>query len=178
VDAKTAFEIQEHLDSCPECKSFFAEEQDQDALIKASLKRGERTEVIWGEIERLVAAASVGAEQARHTVPVSRTVGWSRLLLAFGQQLQCGWRGTARAWAGLAVIWVVILVLNFSAREPEPNAIATQGAPSLAEMRHAWKQKEQLMAELGVLPEPAPADKPKTARPNPRSERHNETQNA
>ena len=81
------------------------------------------------------------------------------------------------AWAGLATAWVVILALNFSAREPDAPLVARQVVPSASEMRLALKQKQLLMAELGTTAEPAPAAKPKAAPPSPRSDRSNVTRN-
>ena len=74
-------------------------------------------------------------------------------------------------------MWVVILVLDLAAREPDAPLVAGQEVPSASEMRFALKQKQLLMAELAFTSEPAPADKPKPAPPSPRSDRRKETLN-
>jgi len=73
---------------------------------------------------------------------------------------------------------VVILALDFTAREPGATLVAGQDVPSPSEMRFAVKQQHLLMAELALTSEPAKADKPKAAPPSPRSDRRNETLNA
>jgi len=95
-----------------------------------------------------------------------------------GTQLRAGWQRSRWAWAGLAVVWVGIFALSFAAREPEAGLMAGQELPSASEMRLALREKQQLMAELAVTSEPAPAAKPKAAPAGPRSERGQESLNA
>ena len=106
---------------------------------------------------------------------VSRSARW---LPALSERLQAGRRRSRWAWVGLAATWAVILVLDCTAREPETTLVAGRGVPTVSEMRLAWKQKEQMMAELAITTEPAPADKPKPAPLGPRSDRRNEAQEA
>jgi hypothetical protein len=75
-------------------------------------------------------------------------------------------------------VWVGILALNLTAREPDAPRMAGQQMPSASEMRFAFKEKQLLMAELAITSEPVPAEKPKAAPPSPHSERRNETVNA
>jgi hypothetical protein len=90
-------------------------------------------------------------------------------------QLRAGWQSSRWAWAGLAAVWAVILVLNSAAREPNPPLVAGQDLPSASEMRLALKQKDLLIAELALSSEPAA--KPKPAPPSPRSDRRRATFN-
>jgi hypothetical protein len=92
--------------------------------------------------------------------------------------LRAGWQTSRWAWTGLAAVWVAILALNFTAREPDASVMAGQRVPSPSEMRFALKQQQLLMAEMAITSEPVPAKKPKAAPPSPRSERRNETLNA
>jgi hypothetical protein len=94
-----------------------------------------------------------------------------------GDQLRPGLRPAAKAWAGLAAVWALILTMNFTAREtdaPLPGA----NQPSASEMRFALRQKRLLLAELSATPKPDVADKAKATRPGRRSDRRNELLNA
>ena len=90
-------------------------------------------------------------------------------------QLRAGWQASRWAWASLAGVWVVILLLNSAAREPDSPLVADQTLPSASEMRLALKQKDMLMAELAFSSEPAA--KPNPASPSPRSDRRRATFN-
>ena len=178
LDAKTTLEIEQHLETCPACARLFAEEEKLEARIMAGLNQGHRTAVLWEQIERSVAATESSASRARPPALVSEPAGWRAVLGALGAQLRAGWQTSRWAWAGLATAWVVILALNFTAREPDAPLVARQEVPSASEMRLALKQKQLLMAELAITSEPAPAAKPKAAPPSPRSDRRKETLNA
>ena len=152
LDAKTTLEIEQHLKACPACARLFAEEEKLEARMMAGLNRGPRTAALWEQIERAVVAAGSAASRPRPPRHVSQPVGWPALLAALGAQLRAGWQASRWAWAGLAAVWVVILALNFTAREPDAPLVAGQEAPSASEMRLALKQKQLLMAELAVTP--------------------------
>ncbi len=98
------------------------------------------------------------------------------MLGALWGQLRAGWQASRWAWAGLAAVWAVILVLNGVAREPDAPLVASQDLPSASELRLALKQKDLLLAELALTPEPAA--KPKPALPSPRSDRRKKTLNS
>ena len=177
LDAKTSLEIEQHLKACPDCARLFAEEQKLEARIKTGLNQGQRTAALWAKIERSVVAASASAPRPQASPRLSQPAVWHVLLTALGEQLQDGWRRASKAWAGLAVVWVAILVLNFAAREPAAPLVAGERLPPASEVRFAVRQKQLLMADLATLSEPAPADKVKPVPPSPRSERRNETLN-
>ena len=177
LDAKTTLEIEQHLATCPACARLFAEEQSLEDRINAGLNRGSRTAGLWAQIERGVIAAS-SAARPRPAAHVPQADGWPAVLGALAAQLRVGWRTSRWAWAGLAAVWAVILMLNLAEREPEAPLVAGQEVPSASEMRLALEQKYLLMSELALTSEPSPADKPKPARPSPHSERRNETLNA
>jgi anti-sigma factor RsiW len=175
LDARTALEIEQHFKSCPECACRFDEAQELEARIMAGLGQGHRTPALWEWIERSVVTAAPSIDRPQPARSAPQPAGWHAVLLALGEQLQAGWRRSRWAWSGLAVAWVIILALNFTAREPVTPLLAGQGVPSVSEVCSAWKQKQVLMAELAVLSEPAPADKVKTVAPGPRSEGRKET---
>jgi len=175
LDARTSLEIEQHLKACPECARLFAEEQKVEARLKAGLNLGTRTPALWEQIERSVVAA---APAAAHSVPPSRVsapAGRQALLAALAELLQAGLRRAPWAWAALAMAWGVIIALDLTAREPDTRLEVEQTAPSVSEMRFAWKQKQLLMADLAFISEPAPADKSKPAPPRPQS--HRQTDN-
>lgn len=177
LDAKTTLEIEQHLAACPACARTFAEAEKLEARMTAGLSQGLRTAVLWEQIEREVAAAS-SASRLRPPAHVSQPVGGQSVLATLGARFRAGWQTSRWAWAGLAAVWVMILALDFAAREPDASLMAAQEAPSVSEMRFALKQKQLLMAELAINSEPAPANKPKPALPSPRSDRRSETLNA
>lgn len=77
------------------------------------------------------------------------------------------------AWAGLAVVWVLILGLNYFARGPMPEPVAgTSPARPRSSLRLALAAQRQLEAELLGLEarrEEAPVEPPSAS--SPRSER-------
>ncbi|MGO8931435.1 MAG: anti-sigma factor family protein [Limisphaerales bacterium] len=176
LDARTSLEIEQHLKACPACACLFAEEEKLETRIKAALKQGTRTPALWAQIEREVAAAASSASRPRPPAQVSPPVGWPAMLGALWGQLRAGWQASRWAWAGLAAVWAVILVLNGVAREPDAPLVASQDLPSASELRLALKQKDLLLAELALTPEPAA--KPKPALPSPRSDRRKKTLNS
>jgi len=177
LDAKTTLEIGQHLAGCPACARFFANAENREAQIAAGLNRGQRTATLWAQIERKITAAA-SASRVRSPALVAPLAGSRAVLAALCAQLRAGWQTSRRAWAGLAMVWMVILALNFTDREPDVSFAAGREMPAASEIRFALKQQQLLMAELAATFEPAPADKPKTARPGPRSDRRQETLNA
>jgi anti-sigma factor RsiW len=176
LDAKTTVEIQQHLKSCPDCVSLFAEEQKLEAQLKAGLNQGSRTRALWEQIEGSVGSPSSGA-RARAPIRVSPPRGWSAVFSALVEQIQTGLRRSPRAWAGLAAAWGIILLLDLAAREPDARPVAGQRVPSAAEMRFAWKQKQLLMADLAFALESGPADESKAAPRGPHSDRQRDNLN-
>lgn len=75
-----------------------------------------------------------------------------------------------KAWATLAVTWVVILILHLAAREPSPVAVARNQEPS-PETTTELRQQKKLLAELLGANEPSAADREPVLAPKPRSQR-------
>lgn len=74
-----------------------------------------------------------------------------------------------KAWAGLAAVWVFILVLNFSTRDKTP-VMAEKISPPSPEVVAELKKQRQLFAELIGPPLGQDADRRKNQAPRPRSE--------
>jgi hypothetical protein len=79
-----------------------------------------------------------------------------------------------RIWAGLAAVWILIFVFNFSQRDPA-EMLARKSSPPSPEMILVFRQQEKLLAELIGPNEPRVAEKPKVFLPRPSSERSFET---
>jgi hypothetical protein len=79
-----------------------------------------------------------------------------------------------RIWAGLAAIWILIFVFNLSQRDPS-ELMAQKSPPPSPEMILAFRQQQQLLAELIGPNETHAAQPPKPFSPQPRSEQRIET---
>lgn len=97
--------------------------------------------------------------------------------LLFGAALKL-WRELVMparmAWAGIAALWVVIGVLNYS--ESDQTTVVAK-VSTAQELRAASEQRRELMLELALLPTSEPAMPPKQ-NPQPRSQRNCEFLNA
>jgi hypothetical protein len=80
-----------------------------------------------------------------------------------------------RVWAGLAALWLLMLGVNVSLRDP--GQITRTSAASPAVMMTTWQQQERLLAELSEPHQTrAITSPPKPAAPQPRSDRRNASQ--
>jgi hypothetical protein len=75
-----------------------------------------------------------------------------------------------RLWAGFAVVWLVIVVVNLAESDRSQPAEA-RAKPLSAGTMMALKEQQKILAELVGTTEPRGADKPKPAPPQPRSQR-------
>lgn len=75
-----------------------------------------------------------------------------------------------KAWAGLAAVWVLIFVMNFSMGDAWPR-LAAKSAPPSAEVIVELKMQQRLFAELVGTYEAPDADRRKIFSPKPRSDR-------
>jgi hypothetical protein len=90
-----------------------------------------------------------------------------KLPLAFWRELIWPCR---RIWAGLAAIWILIFVVNFSQRDKSEMMARKTPVPS-PDMILVFRQQERLLAELTDQKEVPVAEPPKLFSPQPRSER-------
>jgi hypothetical protein len=75
-----------------------------------------------------------------------------------------------RAWAGLAAVWILILAVDFSARDRLPVMVEASVPPS-PEVMVELRQQQRLLAELIGPRDLSAADRSKSLVPQPRSER-------
>ncbi|MEI9864880.1 MAG: hypothetical protein WDN00_10070 [Limisphaerales bacterium] len=74
-----------------------------------------------------------------------------------------------RIWTGLAVVWVGILIINFSQRDGSQTVIAKSSPP--AEMMMTFRDQQKLLNELFADRSlPVDADRPRIYSPKPRTE--------
>ena len=73
-----------------------------------------------------------------------------------------------RTWAGIAAAWALILVVNFSLRDPGQGGAAKVTAPEMMSFQEQQKLVNELLADRFV---PVDFDRQKTFTPRPRSER-------
>jgi hypothetical protein len=108
-----------------------------------------------GQKNRLAGAASLAAEN------------W---LSTLNQKLSTILWPHPQAWAGLAAVWVLILVMNFSMRGQRP-VMAEKASPPSPEVVAELKKQQLFFAELIGSPPPQDADRRKSPATEPRSER-------
>jgi len=74
-----------------------------------------------------------------------------------------------KAWAGLAAVWGLIFIVNFSIRDKVP-VVAERSAPPSSEVVAELKQQQRMLAELIGVNQAREAELPRFL-PLPRSER-------
>jgi hypothetical protein len=93
----------------------------------------------------------------RGGMPVLRLI-WLELILP-----------SRRIWAGLAVVWILILAANFSMRDHAVVPMAKTSSPT--ELITEFQQQQELLAQLIGPDEPIAAEPQKTYVPRPSSRR-------
>jgi hypothetical protein len=74
-----------------------------------------------------------------------------------------------RIWTGLAAVWILLFIVNFSQRDGSPTMMA-KSAPT-AEMMMAFRDQQKLLNELLADRSPsADAGRPRIYSPKPRTE--------
>jgi hypothetical protein len=109
-------------------------------------------------------------EGRRVAVPKFRVADTATLPMLIWHELILPCR---RVWAGLAAVWILIFVFNFSQRDPA-ELMARKSPPPSPEMILTFRQQERLLAELIGPNETQAAEPPKLFLPQPRSEGRNE----
>lgn len=107
------------------------------------------------------------ANSAHRPAPQAPSLNWLSTLLWPNQ----------KAWAGLAVAWIVIFALNLSARD-KSEVVAKKSSPPSPELIMALRQQQRMFAELIGSRETSVAEPPRRSLPQPRSERRDEILNA
>jgi hypothetical protein len=111
------------------------------------------------------ARAAQTADQ-RTPSPAVAAAGW---FSNFSRELKALCWPHPKAWAGLAMVWILIAVLNLSQRDAAPH-MAMKPLPPSPEMVAELKQQQRMFAELIGSPEPMVADRQKIYSPKPRTE--------
>jgi hypothetical protein len=74
-----------------------------------------------------------------------------------------------KAWAGLAVVWVVVFVLQFASRETS-RTVATVATSQSSAILASLKDQQKTLVELMGNDQPKDADQPPRGGPRPRSD--------
>ena len=135
-------------------------EEFENQLSAQPLKR------VPGEWRAEILAAARAEAVPRHSAPASRQV-W---LAALAPRLAGLLWPHPKAWAGLAAVWVVILITNLSLHEALPAGVGKPARPS-PELAAELRQQRKMLAELIDPAEAKWADRQPLLSPKPRSER-------
>jgi hypothetical protein len=113
-----------------------------------------------------ILAVAESAAAVRHPPSVTRP-SW---LSTLNSQLSTILWPHPQAWAGLAAVWILILAVDFSMRDPSPIR-AEMSLPPSSEVIVELRQQQRLLAELIGPRDTSDADRSKSFVPPPRSER-------
>ncbi|MBI2948189.1 MAG: zf-HC2 domain-containing protein [Verrucomicrobia bacterium] len=81
LDAKTSFEIEQHLESCVDCARVFKAERELDAHIFSVLRRGKKTEGVWRKLEGQIASPTLWGRIRRKRTSTQVGLGFSLAVL-------------------------------------------------------------------------------------------------
>jgi anti-sigma factor RsiW len=153
--------FEKHLATCPDCQSYYEGVKRVTAPLaewETAFSQVEANPAVETRWARDFSAGLEAVCPARFRLFFS-ILDWTRDLF---------WP-VRRIWAGFAVVWLAILALNISTREPAPSLAMKASRPSL-EMVRAFLEEEGLVAEWNKLDHSRVAEPPKPPLPAPRSE--------
>lgn len=117
-----------------------------------------------------ILSAARAAEKAT-AQPAAVRAPW---YIAVGRELLVSAWPNSKVWAGLAAVWAVIAVVNFSMRDtdtaPVP-VVAEKAAPATPERIAELREQQRMFAELAGLNTAPDADRPKKSPLQPHSQR-------
>ena len=162
-------ELRIHLAECADCRKYHDEMASLTKPLAdwetnfARLEPAPEMQSRWANAIQAAADVNRRDQLVRELTFVAALRNAVRLLF-----LELIWP-SRHVWSGLAVVWVVIFAVNFSAHDPE--RIAGKSPPPSREIILTLPQQEQLLAELMGPGEPRVAVPPKPFSPRPSSER-------
>jgi hypothetical protein len=116
-------------------------------------------------------AEILAAARARQPQSACRTAPASSARAAFRDRLAAWLWPHPKAWAGVAAVWIVIAILQFSLRDEPAVRLAARPAPPSPELVAELRQQQKMFAELMGPAEVSPIDRQRSLFPRPRSER-------
>ena len=154
--------IDNHLAACADCGTYYDELKAVTVPLRnweENFSRIQPDPAVQRQWARAVQAAG-GPE------PVRRLT----LAMAFRDWWQDVIWSCRRIWAGLAAVWVVLLVVNLSGRD-HSQTLAWKSSPPSSEMIMTFRQQESLLTELIGPSGSGEVERQKTFLPKPRTER-------
>ena len=100
----------------------------------------------------------------------SQNSSWARFVFQIQKVLSMLLWPSPKAWASLAVVWLVLLIVNTSSNNAS-RSVAVVLSRTEPEKILTWREEQLLLTELLGSQEMPVADRPKPAAPRPRSER-------
>ncbi len=154
--------VENHLATCADCQKYFAE-----------LKRVTQPLAGWDKTFSEVEVSNAARTRwEREFLAATKTVRRNRIALLTPVLEWCHdlvWP-SRRIWAGFAGVWLAILAVNLSTRDPALSLAAKGSRPS-PEMVRAYLMGEGFLAEWNRLEKSRVTEPPKPLSPPPRSER-------
>jgi hypothetical protein len=160
--------VENHLADCADCRGYYDEIKAVTAPLAGWGRHFAHVEPTPETQSRWAKTIQAAADVNRHEEPVreltfAATVG-NAVRLSF-QELVWPCR---HIWAGLATVWILILVADISMQDHSPTTLAK--GSQVPEIFMTWQQQERLVAELIDPNEVRAAEPPKSFPPQPRSE--------
>lgn len=81
LDAKTSYEIEQHLESCPDCARVFNTERELDTRMFAALRRGEKTAAMWQRLETQMSSRSFWTRVKPLSMPLCAAAAVAAVIL-------------------------------------------------------------------------------------------------
>ena len=132
--------------------------------------RGKPMKAVPADWRSEILAAARAAERGAARPEAVRAPWYSTV----GRELLFSVWPNSKVWAGLAAVWSVIAVLNFSMRDADTSSapvMAEKTAPATPERMAELREQQRMFAELAGLNVAPDTDHPKKSPPQPRSER-------
>jgi anti-sigma factor RsiW len=157
--------LENHLANCLDCQSYYEEVM----RVAAPLAEWEKA---FSQVEANPAVEARWAKDFSAALAPVRPPRFTLLFSILDWAHDLFWP-CRRIWAGFAAVWLAILALNFSTREPAPSLAVKASHPSL-DMVRAYLEGEGLVAEWAKRDHSRVAEPPKPPLPPARSERRSQ----